>query len=52
VDLTSRDFHNQVILTDGTVWSWGSGLSGELGNGLPSNGILANSAVPVKVIPF
>jgi alpha-tubulin suppressor-like RCC1 family protein len=52
VDLTARDFHNQALLADGTVWSWGSGLSGELGNGIPSTGTLVNSAVPVKVIPF
>jgi alpha-tubulin suppressor-like RCC1 family protein len=47
VDMTTRDFHNQAILADGTVWSWGSGLSGELGNGT-----FANSAIPVKVTPF
>jgi hypothetical protein len=47
VDMTARDFHNQAILSDGTVWSWGSGLSGELGNGT-----FINSAVPVKVTPF
>jgi alpha-tubulin suppressor-like RCC1 family protein len=52
VTMTARDFHNQALLTDGTVWSWGSGLSGELGNGTPANGTLANSAVPVKVNTF
>lgn len=47
VDMTARDFHNQAILADGSVWSWGSGLSGELGDGS-----WVNSAVPVKVTPF
>ncbi len=47
VDLTARDFHNQAILSDGSVWSWGSGLSGELGDG---NWV--NSAVPVRVSTF
>jgi alpha-tubulin suppressor-like RCC1 family protein len=47
VVLTARDFHNQAILTDGSVWSWGSGLSGELGDGS-----FVNSAVPVKVSSF
>jgi alpha-tubulin suppressor-like RCC1 family protein len=47
VDMTARDFHNQAILSDGTVWSWGSGLSGELGDGN-----FSNSAVPVQVSAF
>jgi len=47
LDMTARDFHNQAILSDGTVWSWGSGLSGELGNAT-----FSNSPVPVQVTPF
>ena len=47
VDMTARDFHNQAILSDGSVWSWGSGLSGELGDGN-----FVNSAVPVQVSAF
>ncbi len=47
VVLTARDFHNQAILTDGLVWSWGSGLSGELGDGN-----FVNSALPVEVDPY
>jgi uncharacterized repeat protein (TIGR02543 family) len=45
--LSARDFHNQVLLPDGTIWSWGSGTSGELGNGT-----WQNSGVPVQVTPF
>jgi uncharacterized repeat protein (TIGR02543 family) len=47
VGMTARDFHNQAILSDGSVWSWGSGLSGELGDGN-----FVNSAVPVQVSVF
>jgi len=43
----ARDFHNEAICTDGSVWSWGSGTSGELGNGTTSN-----SAVPVRVATY
>jgi formylglycine-generating enzyme required for sulfatase activity len=31
--ITARDFHAQAIRSDGTVWSWGSGVQGELGVG-------------------
>ena len=47
VALTARDFHNQAIRADGTIWSWGSGLNGELGNGTTQN-----SPIPVEVHPF
>jgi uncharacterized repeat protein (TIGR02543 family) len=47
VMLTARDFHNQVLHPDGTIWSWGSGLNGELGNGTTQN-----SPTPVQVNPF
>jgi uncharacterized repeat protein (TIGR02543 family) len=45
--IMGRDFHNEAICTDGSVWSWGSGTSGELGNGTTSN-----SAVPVRVTTY
>jgi len=47
VYIMARDFHNEAICSDGTLWSWGSGTSGELGNGGTSN-----SAVPVQVTQF
>jgi len=47
IALTARDFHNQALRPDGTIWSWGSGLSGELGNGT-----IQDSPVPVQVNPF
>jgi alpha-tubulin suppressor-like RCC1 family protein len=47
VALTARYFHNQVIRADGTIWSWGSGLNGELGNGTRQN-----SPTPVRVNAF
>jgi alpha-tubulin suppressor-like RCC1 family protein len=34
--------------TDGTLWCWGNGSSGELGNGLQGAGVL--SATPIAVI--
>jgi len=37
--------HTAAIKTDGTLWMWGYGRTGELGNGST-----ANSAVPVKVL--
>jgi len=37
VSITGRDHHNQAIRSDGTVWSWGSGENGELGNGTTQN---------------
>ena len=45
--ITARDQHAQAIRSDGTVWSWGDGVLGELGNGL-----FVNSNVPVQVTPF
>jgi alpha-tubulin suppressor-like RCC1 family protein len=47
VYIMARDFHNEALCTDGSLWSWGSGTSGELGNGA-----INNSAVPVQVTPF
>ena len=45
VMFTARDHHAQAIRADGTIWSWGSGENGELGNGTTQN-----SAVPVEVL--
>jgi len=47
VALTARDFHNQAHRADGSIWSWGSGLNGELGDGT-----IQDSAVPVAANPF
>lgn len=45
--ITARDHHLQAIRSDGTIWSWGDGLEGELGNGQ-----FSNSNIPVQVLPF
>jgi len=42
--IMTRDFHNEALCDNDTLWSWGSGLNGELGNGAKNN-----SAVPVQV---
>jgi alpha-tubulin suppressor-like RCC1 family protein len=47
VSIAGRDHHNQAIRNDGTVWSWGSGQNGELGNGTAQN-----SPTPVQVTGF
>jgi alpha-tubulin suppressor-like RCC1 family protein len=39
--------HNLVLATDGTLWTWGAGTLGQLGNGA-----FSNSAVPVQVNPL
>jgi alpha-tubulin suppressor-like RCC1 family protein len=39
--------HSMVLKADGTVWSWGSGYYGQLGNG--SSGSNAHSSTPVEV---
>jgi alpha-tubulin suppressor-like RCC1 family protein len=41
----ARDYHDLAVKSDGSVWAWGSGGNGELGNGL-----FADSAVPVRVL--
>jgi hypothetical protein len=60
--ITDRDFHAQAIKTDGTVWSWGSGVQGELGVlctplttsgtpfGSPPPAYCTNSNIPVEVL--
>jgi alpha-tubulin suppressor-like RCC1 family protein len=47
VYIMARDFHSQALCSDGSLWSWGSGTSGELGNGA-----FNNSAVPVQVSTY
>ena len=42
--LSVGDFHACVVKTDSTIWCWGNGGSGQLGNGAD-----ATSAVPVPV---
>ena len=41
VSITSRDHHSTAIRSDGTVWSWGSGENGELGNSTTQNSATA-----------
>lgn len=36
-DFDCGGYHNMVICTDGRIFSWGSGLFGELGNGEYNN---------------
>jgi alpha-tubulin suppressor-like RCC1 family protein len=40
--VSAGDAHTAAIKTDGTLWTWGSGLSGRLGNSL-----LTNRSTPV-----
>ncbi|MAO84129.1 MAG: hypothetical protein CMH50_09650, partial [Myxococcales bacterium] len=44
VSITSGAFHNCAMLTDGSVYCWGSGGEGQLGNNSRQN---SASAVPV-----
>jgi alpha-tubulin suppressor-like RCC1 family protein len=41
----ARDYHNLAVKSDGTVWAWGSGENGELGNN-----DIQDSNVPVQVL--
>ena len=45
IEVAAGSNHNLALAKDGTVWSWGYGPHGELGNGKTSN-----SSLPVKVI--
>src|SRR4051794_19863870 len=45
VQIAGGDYHTVAVRQDGTVWAWGSDLSGGLGNGAPNT----NSAIPVQV---
>jgi alpha-tubulin suppressor-like RCC1 family protein len=40
----ARDYHDLAVKQDGTVWDWGSGENGELGDN-----IVGDSNVPVQV---
>lgn len=42
--ISTGDFHSCMVMSDNTVWCWGRGSSGELGNSAT-----ADSKVPVKV---
>ena len=42
--IASGDVHSLALASDGTVWAWGYGLDGEVGNGT-----LSDSATPVTV---
>jgi alpha-tubulin suppressor-like RCC1 family protein len=33
VKLAARDYHNVAVKSDGTVWTWGWNVNGQLGNG-------------------
>ena len=43
-DVATDSYHVLALLSDGSVWAWGSGGSGQLGNGTSNN-----SATPVQV---
>ena len=45
IEIAAGAYHNLALAKDGTVWSWGYGSNGGLGNGKTSN-----SSLPVKVI--
>ncbi len=44
IEIAAGSYHNLALAKDGTVWTWGYGFHGELGNGKTSN-----SSLPVKV---
>jgi len=56
--LMARDHHTQAIKSDGTIWSWGSGEQGELGqpctpilvSQTPSGSDCTNSNIPKQTI--
>jgi alpha-tubulin suppressor-like RCC1 family protein len=43
--IAARDYHVLVIKSDGSVWAWGSGGNGELGDNRATD-----SKIPVQVI--
>lgn len=47
VAVAGGNTHSLALKVDGTVWAWGSGGNGELGNG--NSGISANSSEAVQV---
>jgi uncharacterized repeat protein (TIGR02543 family) len=42
------ELHNVALKSDGTVWTWGSNLTNQLGDGMPA-GKAYNSLTPVEV---
>jgi len=44
--ITANDDHAAALKTDGTVWVWGSGISGRLGNGIRNTYSMV--AIPLK----
>jgi len=44
--ITANDDHAAALKTDGTVWVWGSGISGRLGNGIRN--AYSMVAIPLK----
>jgi alpha-tubulin suppressor-like RCC1 family protein len=46
VAIAARDYHNYALRSDGTLWSWGSNLNGQLGTGT----CCTPSAYPVQVL--
>jgi alpha-tubulin suppressor-like RCC1 family protein len=44
INIAAGGNHSLAVLSDGTVWTWGSNSSGQLGNGTTNNTLL-----PVKV---
>lgn len=45
--LSAGNTHTTAVKNDGTVWNWGRGDAGQLGNGNSGNGV--DSATPVQV---
>ncbi len=45
IAIAARDYHNIAIKSDGTVWTWGWNINGQLGNGTT-----IDSNVPVRVL--
>eukprot|EP01041_Mallomonas_annulata_P005173 gene5173-10344_t len=44
--------HALCLCSDGSVWSWGENVFGQLGHGLTRSGSLRDSFSPVEVFPF
>jgi len=44
VQVSAGDYHGLALRSDGTVWAWGRGIQGQLGNGA-----LSTSGTPVQV---
>jgi alpha-tubulin suppressor-like RCC1 family protein len=45
IDISASARHTCVVLSDHTVWCWGSGTHGELGNGMTQS-----TTIPVRVV--